>query len=194
MERHKRGAMILDHAGELFARKGISATTVRDIAAGAGMLSGSLYHYFPSKDAMADQIVTAYLDELVARYAAIVDDELPARERLRALAVASAQVSRDHGNASVIYQRETAYLRESAAAGEIREAAHAIRETWVSTIERAVETGVVRADVSPELLYLLLRDAVWVTLRTVVTDRPGDDEAVAEAIVSVYLDGAAVAG
>ena len=43
---------ILDAAGELFRAKGFDATTTRDIAAAAGMQSGSPFYHFKSKDAL----------------------------------------------------------------------------------------------------------------------------------------------
>ena len=39
-------------AAQLFRRKGFSATTTRDIAAAAGMQSGSPFYHFKSKDAL----------------------------------------------------------------------------------------------------------------------------------------------
>ena len=41
----------------LFAEKGFRNTTVRDIADAAGILSGSLYHHFDSKESMVDEIL-----------------------------------------------------------------------------------------------------------------------------------------
>ena len=38
----------------MFAERGLRATTVRDIADSAGILSGSLYHHFSSKEEMVD--------------------------------------------------------------------------------------------------------------------------------------------
>ncbi len=62
MEWSERHTLIMEQAAALFATKGIAGTKVRDIADGVGILSGSLYHYFPSKDAIAELIVTQYLD------------------------------------------------------------------------------------------------------------------------------------
>jgi AcrR family transcriptional regulator len=45
-------ARILDAALELFRTKGFDQTTMRDIAAAAGMATGAAYHHFASKDAM----------------------------------------------------------------------------------------------------------------------------------------------
>ena len=41
---------ILDAAARLFCRNGYRETSMRDIAAAAGMLAGSLYYHFASKD------------------------------------------------------------------------------------------------------------------------------------------------
>jgi TetR/AcrR family transcriptional regulator, cholesterol catabolism regulator len=58
---------ILAGAAELFARNGIAATTVRDVGDAVGMLSGSLYHYFTSKEEIVDTIISSYLDDLRSR-------------------------------------------------------------------------------------------------------------------------------
>ncbi|MGC2799024.1 MAG: helix-turn-helix domain-containing protein, partial [Mycobacterium sp.] len=39
---------LLELAATMFAERGLRATTVRDIADSAGILSGSLYHHFSS--------------------------------------------------------------------------------------------------------------------------------------------------
>ncbi|MCP3803950.1 TetR/AcrR family transcriptional regulator [Allokutzneria sp. A3M-2-11 16] len=44
--------LILDAAAECFARKGFERTTTAEICARAGISSGSLFHYFPSKRAI----------------------------------------------------------------------------------------------------------------------------------------------
>jgi AcrR family transcriptional regulator len=51
---------IYDAALTLFRERGFDDTTMRDVAAAAGMSLGAAYHYFPSKDA----IVLAYYDHV----------------------------------------------------------------------------------------------------------------------------------
>ena len=53
---------------ELFRRQGYHKTTMADVAAACGLLKGSLYHYFPSKEALAK----AVMDEVHARFARAV--------------------------------------------------------------------------------------------------------------------------
>jgi AcrR family transcriptional regulator len=47
-------AQILDAAWELSRRDGLAALSLRDLAAAVGMRAASLYHYFPSKNALYD--------------------------------------------------------------------------------------------------------------------------------------------
>ncbi|OKH85150.1 hypothetical protein EB75_00860 [Mycobacterium sp. ST-F2] len=49
--------------------------TVRDIADSAGILSGSLYHHFKSKEQMIEEVMRDFLDWLFARYEEIIATE-----------------------------------------------------------------------------------------------------------------------
>ena len=44
--------LVLDAAARLFREKGYASTSMRDIATASGMLAGSLYYHFPSKEAL----------------------------------------------------------------------------------------------------------------------------------------------
>ena len=54
-----RRAALLDRALALFQKRGVEATTMRDIAKAAGMSLGAAYYYFPSKEAL----VFAYYED-----------------------------------------------------------------------------------------------------------------------------------
>ena len=58
---------LLELAATMFAERGLRATTVRDIADSAGILSGSLYHHFSSKEEMVDELLRGFLDWLFDR-------------------------------------------------------------------------------------------------------------------------------
>ena len=60
----ERRALILRVARQEFARAGFTHTTMADIARAAGMGVGSLYVYFPTKDAIALTLLQTYLDDL----------------------------------------------------------------------------------------------------------------------------------
>lgn len=56
---------VFDTALTLFRTKGFEATTMRDVASGAGLSLGAAYHYFDGKDA----IVAAYYDDVQDQHA-----------------------------------------------------------------------------------------------------------------------------
>src|SRR3954451_9189087 len=101
-----RRGELLAIAATLFAERGLRATTVRDIADAAGILSGSLYHHFDSKESMVDEILRQFLDGLFDRYREIVTRELRPRATLEAVVVASFEAIDQHNAAVAIYQAE----------------------------------------------------------------------------------------
>jgi AcrR family transcriptional regulator len=65
----QRIQLLLDVAEQLFAEIGFDATTTNAIAARAGMSPGSLYQFFPNKDAIAEALASRYLEQLHATQA-----------------------------------------------------------------------------------------------------------------------------
>lgn len=60
----RRVAELLAAAAEVFAQTGYRAAAMSSIAEKAGAPIGSLYQFFPSKEAVAEALLTRYLDEL----------------------------------------------------------------------------------------------------------------------------------
>lgn len=65
-------AKLLSVSARLFAKGGFEATSMRDIAARAGMLAGSMYYHFPSKN----DLIAAVYEAGVAEIGAAVDEAL----------------------------------------------------------------------------------------------------------------------
>ncbi len=59
---------LLDHATQLFAERGIAATTMGEIAAAAGVTSAMVHYYFVNRERLLDAVV----DERIARAVAWV--------------------------------------------------------------------------------------------------------------------------
>ena len=182
-----RRETILQQAAELFARGGVAATTVREIADEAGILSGSLYHHFDSKDSMVQEIVQSYLDDLRARYRE--PSAGSARERLARLVAVSLETAEEHPNATRIYQNETAFLRTLPGHARIEQAAAEIHDAWADAIERGVADGEFRADLDARLFHRLLRDAVFLSARWYRPTPERPVERLAGELLSTFLDG-----
>ena len=76
---------ILDAGQEMLIAHGYDGASTNRIAAAAGISPGSLYQYFPNKDAIAAAVIDRYSDELSARVAARVSERLsqPAPDYVR---------------------------------------------------------------------------------------------------------------
>jgi AcrR family transcriptional regulator len=184
-----RRELILASAAEMFARKGIGATTVREIADAVGVLSGSLYHHFESKDAIVAEILGSYLASIRARYAEVVDSGKSPPECLHDLVLASLKVARDQPDATAIYQNELHYLREEPRYSGIHTAAADIQHTWLQVIEKGVADGSFRGDIAPRVFYRLIRDAVWLSVRWHHPSGAYPTERLAADVTSIFLDG-----
>ncbi len=57
---------LLDAALTLFVEKGLAATRMEDVAREAGVSKGTLYLYYPSKDALFKAVVGNYLTQVIA--------------------------------------------------------------------------------------------------------------------------------
>ena len=184
-----RRDVILERAAELFAKQGVAATTVRDIADAVGILSGSLYHHFPSKDAIVDAIVSSFMDDLVARYDDVLATEPDPAAKLRGLVHASIATSAEHPHATEIYQNDARYLQAADGSTVVRQSARAVRSAWIKVLEEGAEAGVFRSDVPVKVVYPLLRDGLWLTARWFVPTRSYGYPELAEDYVKVFLDG-----
>lgn len=160
-----RRAVILEAAGRLFAQKGVAGTTVREIADSVGLLSGSLYHYVDSKAAMVEAIIASHLDDLRARLAVVEAEGTDPCERLAALVRESFATIEAHPHSTVIYQNDQEFVRTLPGAGRLLATVAEVKSTWLSVIEAGVAQGVFRADIPPQTLYRLIRDAVWPSVR-----------------------------
>jgi AcrR family transcriptional regulator len=185
-EPQDRRELIVATAAEMFARKGIKATTVREIADAVGVLSGSLYHYFKSKDEIVQEILVEFLEETRARYAEVLGRGDGVADTLRELVLASLRVASQRPYATAIYQNQLQYLIDRP---EFKEGSAEVQRVWLELIARGVAEGVFRDDISPRVFYRLIRDAVWMSWRDQHSDKRYSIEQLADAITSVFLDG-----
>jgi AcrR family transcriptional regulator len=78
----RRREAILHAAAAVFASKGFHGASTQDIADRLGMKQGSLYYYFPSKEAALEAVCLFGISESVARMAELVATPLPLAEKL----------------------------------------------------------------------------------------------------------------
>jgi AcrR family transcriptional regulator len=188
-----RRSAILDAAARLFARNGVEATTVREIAREVGVLSGSLYHHFPSKDAIAEEIVRGYLDDLLRSYREVLAGPSHPRDALRGLVAASLRAEQRHPHATEVYRSELRRRGERAATDEsgidLTAAATEVEQAWMQVLTRGRALRVFRTDVPVWLVYRLIRDSLFHSRPSDGARSVEDLHEAAEVMTSLVLDG-----
>jgi TetR/AcrR family transcriptional regulator, cholesterol catabolism regulator len=187
-----RRSEIVAIAGEMFATKGYANTTVREIADAAGILSGSLYHHFDSKESMVEALLRDFLDRIDAEYRDIIDRVADPVDALRALVHAAFGALATDRAAVAVMLNEYNVLVQYPRFMFLRQSVEATERLWVQVLHRGMLTGRLHDDVPAATVYRFLRDAIWVSVRWYRPDgplRPGD---IAEAYLAVLLGGLAV--
>ncbi|NVJ70850.1 MAG: TetR/AcrR family transcriptional regulator [Alphaproteobacteria bacterium] len=138
---------LLRVAIDLFYEKGFERTTVRDIAARAGILSGSLFHHFKSKQEIlytAMALTTRSMGESAEAAVQGIDDPV---EQLRALVVCELNsIHRESEHAAYVLVDEWRSLDS-----EHREAVLALRDSsyercWDVALEGCKARGLLKTD------------------------------------------------
>ncbi len=97
---------ILDAALQLFAEKGIEATSIQHITQEAGISKGAFYLSFPSKESLIKEIIDSFMKEIVTEIDRIVNGmELP-DEKLRLYFHAQLALLEKHADFAKIYAQE----------------------------------------------------------------------------------------
>ena len=185
---------ILSRAAALFARKGVASTTVREIADEVGILSGSLYHHFESKEAMVDEIISSYVDDLRTRYKAVLAGNGDARSRLRDLVRASLETAAAHPHATEIYQNDANYLSGLPRFSYLKNVSREVQTAWLSVIDEGVADGTFRSDIETKIVYRLMRDATWLSVRWFKPTAKYPLDQLIDDYSSVFVDGLAPRG
>ncbi|WP_018655184.1 TetR/AcrR family transcriptional regulator [Actinomadura flavalba] len=196
--RRGRGASALaserrDHlvrlAADLFAEKGFQATTVRDIAKEAGILSGSLYHHFDSKESIVDEILSGFFEEIMAAYRGVIDRGDDPRATIAGLVRIAFGTLEPHRAAITVMQNDWSYLQGMERFAYLTRSEDDVEAMWVTAIKAGQDSGDFRADIDPKLTYRMIRDTVWVAVRWFKPGGRLNAEGLADHYLKVMFDG-----
>ena len=152
---------LLAIAGRLFAERGFRNTTVRDIADAAGILSGSLYHHFDSKEQMVDEILRSFQDDLFGQYDEIlVSGDAPVVKLGRAIRVSFDAIDRHHSEVA-IFQNDSAHLSTLDGFEYVDQRHAQSRDFWLRLLREGVDAGELSPDLDVEVVYRFIRDGLW---------------------------------
>ncbi len=181
---------IIEAAIRIFGRTGFRDTKIADIAAEAGVATGTLYNYFSSKE----DIFQSILDDGRERLGAELERQLALAdpfERLRGLIRVMFEFLEEHGALFTIYMQiggNPMHFRREADAGD-----EAFRQSILALFTAALhEAGDrVRSDYPPEILALSLGGQInGAVLAWVERGCPPDLRGQTDIIIDLFLHGA----
>ncbi len=149
---------LLAAAAKLFREKGYSGTTVRDLAAEVGILSGSIFHHFKNKDEILYGVMKEVVSAMNASLVMILEQKTDPAAKVRALIENELIfIHGSPGDASAVLVYEWRSLSEEKQA-LILEQREAYEGLWVGVLEEARLAGLTR--IESDVLRQLLHGAV----------------------------------
>jgi AcrR family transcriptional regulator len=146
---------ILNAALQLFREKGFDETTMRDVAAAAGMATGAAYYYFRSKEELVTALYVRSAEEKRSFLPAAIERNKDLKKRLRPIIDANFEQFADHRRLFRALARIG--MDPSHPLSPFAKEGAALREEGIDYFRRALEGTKVPKDVAeflPRLLWL----------------------------------------
>lgn len=180
---------ILAVAALVIADRGLAGATVRDIGQAAGILSGSLYHHFSSKEQIVLELLVDNVQTSIERATSIIATAPDATTAIGDLIRDSINETAAHPNETLILRNETRAFRDTPALAPLAELRQASVALWVDAVNSGVASGEFRTDLDPQVTVMAIVDSVLGAARWFRDKTGKDPERVAESLVAIHLGG-----
>ena len=152
---------ITDAAAELFVRKGYAQTSLRDIAAAAGIKAGSIYYHFDSKESLFADILQQGIrvmeDAFALAASETTDEDADARVRRHIHAHLSALF--EHGPYTTNHV-SAFHIAPPSVKDAVIPARDRYEAAWVALFDDLARRGEMTRELSPSLVRLSLFGAM----------------------------------
>ena len=190
----KKYDQILDALQQLLIDRNLQNISVSDIAAKAGIGKGSIYYYFPSKDAILDALIRRNYEAPLQTAKNLADQtEISPFTRMAMLfqacrSSAAAFLKQDEEKNRVISLQESAYLHQKYLNYLISE----LKPNLAKIISQGIEAGEIRFDY-PEALAEIVLIVLGVKLNnTFLSTTPEDCEYTIRGLISLLEQGTGI--
>lgn len=164
---------ILTTSKGLFARKGYSGTSMRDIADASGLLAGSLYSHFRSKMDLVGEIVVRFYDELLPRQLASLDGGGTGAEQFGRMLREVFAVCETHHDELTILHYDWHILSLLEELEDVQVASIETLRLWRLAVEAGKADGSIDADLDTDAMVRITTSSIHSLIDTVrYSDRP----------------------
>ena len=187
------GERVRNAAARLFRERGYASTTMRDVAEHAEMQAGSIYYYYPSKQALLHAVLDHVITTLTRRTLPLLADDDSAgggcrfRHRFRAAIHEHMLTTVEMGDYALSFRRLVNELPEDARQ-EFAQKRSQLDEQWAQFLLNAARAGEMRDDVDLGAVRLLLVGAANSTHEWFNPER-GSLDSIADIVTAMLFDG-----
>ena len=128
-------------AAQLFARRGFEATTIREIAKAANILSGSLYHHFDTKEDILREAVTPAISELRRRTIEVAQSGANPEVKMIAFVLLELGEQIRNYHAHALLYNERRLFRTKPELDEVYRAKREIYRAWFAVLDDGMKAG-----------------------------------------------------
>ncbi|MFB9782891.1 TetR/AcrR family transcriptional regulator [Rhodococcus sp. KRD162] len=159
---------VLDETAHVFDALGYFPASITEMLNGSDLTKGAIFYHFPSKEAIAQQLVEDWIATIEAEFADAATTQLPATTQLRAVFEALADIV----TTSVRARAGMKLILERAVSGGV-----GAYRRWVSATDAVFAAAITRAEVSADVDS---RRRAWnlcagFTVAVLLEDIDGDD-------------------
>lgn len=104
---------IYEAAAMLFRRKGYTGTSMQDIADEVGILKGSIYYHFSSKDEIFREVLNRGIEPVLKGAESLIRENLDVQEKMRTFIYNHVNYIIEHNNSLVLFFQEREKLPSS---------------------------------------------------------------------------------
>lgn len=187
-----RRRQVLDVATRLFHERGYQGTSMDDVAANVGLTKGTLYHHFPGKAEILEEIYTEAPDFVLGRIDQHPEDAT-AGQIIRLLFHDILELISERPYMITVFYQEMRWIGEWLAAKSAREIQRKNRryiDYVEATVQRGIDDGEFREVDSSVTAYSLIGMASWTYQWFNPDGRLSTDE-VADIMAGIFLEGLA---
>lgn len=143
---------ILEAAASLFRHQGFDGTSMQDIASAVGMLKGSLYYHFSSKEEILYEVVCKGINWLLAGAEPIARSGQSPMQKMRQLVERHARHLMENNDSIVIFSQENNKLSP-----QHRQVYLARRDRYEAIMREVLEEGMRTGEFAPADARLLVK-------------------------------------
>jgi AcrR family transcriptional regulator len=132
---------VVDRAARVFAREGYDQTSVPELAEALGIGTGSLYHYFPGKEALLIAICDQLMDPLLDAVEALLAKGGDPAEQLRSLIRLWVGHVIEHRDHLLVFQQERHVIDHGPQWRKVREDRKRFERLLDIALGRVIDAG-----------------------------------------------------